>query len=152
MSKGKMIYSHKNFIKSEKCDEIISNYILNVDISFRYGNTYPLNIKSIDGVTDKIESICKKFDPNIRLDLCQIVKWPSGSKMAPHVDDSLNDRFAALIYLNDNYLGGETVFDELTIFPEKGKLVIFENSKLQHSVSEIVSGVRYTLALWFVGH
>ena len=147
-----MIYSHKNFINPEKCDEIISDYIFNIDSSFKYRDTYALNVQGIIGITDKIESICKKFDEKVNLDLCQVVKWPPGSKMAPHVDDSLNDKFAAIVYLNDNYIGGETVFDELTIFPEKGKLVIFENSKLQHSVSEIVSGVRYTLALWFIGH
>ena len=145
-----MIYSHKNFISVKKCEEIILHYYLNQDRAFKYRDTYPLNVKNIENLTDKVEKICKKFDSNVELDLCQIVKWPTGSKMATHVDTDCNDKFAALIYLNDNYEGGETVFSEITSKPEKGKLLIFENSKLQHSVSEIKNGVRYTLCFWFI--
>ena len=68
--------------------------------------------------------------------------------MDPHKDPG-NDVFAALIYLNDDYVGGETCFENTKVIPETGKLVIFSNHDLLHSVNMVKQNIRYTLALWF---
>ena len=69
--------------------------------------------------------------------------------MKPHFDP-YEDIFAAVVYLNDEYIGGETYFENYKCSPSIGKLVIFSNNKILHQVSEVKEGTRYTLALWFI--
>ena len=150
-----MLYIKKKFITKRQCDELINLYNKNQYQSFRYptNNTYPLNVEEIPKITEKIKQICYKFNNRCKLDTHQIVMWPSGSSMQPHFDE--NDIFACLVYLNDEYSGGETCFKRKfflnkVVKPEVGKLVIFSNSKILHWVNEVKNGTRYTLALWFV--
>lgn len=151
-----MILSKRKFLSEKQCKKLIELYKNNIHYSFKYhtNSTYPLNIDEIEGITDKIKNICHKFNNSCKLDTHQIVMWPPGSLMEPHIDPE-NDVFACLIYLNDDYLGGETCFKRNFFFnkivkPETGKLIVFSNSKILHWVSEVKNGTRYTLALWFV--
>lgn len=58
----------------------------------------------------------------------------------------------ALLYLNDNFVGGETVFypesdsvgDPIVIVPATGALVLFEHN-VWHSSTPVVTGVKYVL-------
>ena len=62
---------------------------------------------------------------------------------------------AAFLYLNDNYVGGHTQFDNLNggvwydVKPRTGKLLIFSNREYLHHVSRVESGTRYVLSFWF---
>ena len=50
--------------------------------------------------------------------------------MKPHFDDNNvhnPDVFAAMLYLNDDFSGGHTIFEELEVKPKTGKLIIFSN-------------------------
>ena len=150
----KVFFTKKNFISKNECSQLIDFYNQNIQNSFKYRDTFPLHINFFESITKKIEKVCYKLYPDCRLDTSQIVRWPEGSKMSPHFDPS-NDIFACLVYLNDDYLGGETCFErkfflDKKIKPEVGKLVIFSNSKILHWVNEVKNGTRYTLALWFV--
>jgi hypothetical protein len=143
-----MIYIDKNFLSKADCDKIIQFYLQNTDRVFQYRDTYPLNIEKISQVTDKIEKICMSLNSDVKLSLCQIVQWPKSSKMDWHYDEG--DLFSAILYLNDDYRGGQTIFQNYTCDPKVGKLVIFSNSTIKHCVKEITSGTRYTLSFWFV--
>ena len=61
--------------------------------------------------------------------------------------ESLKSRWTLLIYLNDNFSGGETVFYDTfwkvskVITPEKGKALLFDID-LWHSGSEVISGTK----------
>ena len=144
-----MIYIDKNFLDEKSCKDIIDFYNQNSDKVYQYRDTYPLTLSAISSVTDKIEKICKTLNENSILHTCQIVKWPCGSKMKPHFDPD-EDIFAAVVYLNDEYIGGETYFENYKCSPSIGKLVIFSSNKILHQVSEVKEGTRYTLALWFI--
>lgn len=153
MSKD-IILIEKKFLSREECCKLIEFYNQNINQSFKYRDTFPINTNKFQNITEKIENVCYNLNPLCQLDTHQIVKWPEGSKMSPHFDPS-NDIFACLVYLNDDYLGGETCFKKKFFFdkkikPEVGKLVIFSNSKILHWVNEVKNGTRYTLALWFV--
>ena len=91
----------------------------------------------------------------------EIVKWDSEnhSNMGKHRDTShiLNDikphptlsyQYTTIVYLNDNFKGGETTINNDIIIPEQGKLVILDSSIL-HGVNDIISGERYTMPMWF---
>jgi predicted 2-oxoglutarate/Fe(II)-dependent dioxygenase YbiX len=60
------------------------------------------------------------------------------------------DAIAFILYLNDEFDGGETVFEnETTIKPKKGRLLVFSNGIILHKVNLITKGERYALAGWF---
>lgn len=83
-----------------------------------------------------------------------IRKWPTGSSMGEHIDDfsSFHYNIASLIYINDNYEGGEIKFadHDLIIKPKRGTLILFPGNKYySHEVLEVRSGERYTSSFWF---
>ena len=49
-----------------------------------------------------------------------------------------------MIYLNDNYVGGETTFNEISILPKQGKALIFQHD-LEHEGSSVIQGIKYVL-------
>ena len=75
-----------------------------------------------------------------------IVSWSSGDSQEEHKD---NNEFTAIIYLNDDYEGGELNFPEsaITINPPAGSLIVWPGY-LTHSVSPVVSGTRYTMPIF----
>jgi len=86
------------------------------------------------------------------LDTHQLVIWPAGSEQPPHIDDKRDEtKFAAILYLNDDFSGGETFFEgiDFTGKPQTGRLIAFPGRRVLHGVRRIDSGTRYTLALWF---
>ena len=42
-----------------------------------------------------------------------------------------------MLYLNDNFTGGSTMFEDIEIKPKPGKLIIFSNNKHLHYVSAV---------------
>ena len=102
----------------------------------------------VHGVTD----LCKTFDPDIVLDYVGVVRWPIGTFMKPHFDKNDvhgEDVFAAMLYLNDDFEGGSTIFEHFECKPETGKLIIFSNSQYLHHVSKVEKGERYVLSFWY---
>jgi hypothetical protein len=49
-----------------------------------------------------------------------------------------------MIYLNDDFEGGETTFPEFLIRPEQGMALIF-NHDVYHSGREVTRGTKYVL-------
>jgi Rps23 Pro-64 3,4-dihydroxylase Tpa1-like proline 4-hydroxylase len=83
-----------------------------------------------------------------------LIKWDAGSEMNEHVDDFsvFHYQFAAILYLNDNYSGGEIRFPDykLTIKPKENSLILFPSNKYySHEVLINKSGERYTMPMWF---
>jgi len=63
-----------------------------------------------------------------------------------------NRDYTGLVYLNDDFTGGELVFPDLdvVIAPKPGLLVGFpSNHKFVHAVPKVLSGKRYSLPVWF---
>ena len=98
-------------------------------------------------------NVCKTFYSRVIIDYAGVVRWPSGTFMRPHIDphrpNQEPDLFAAVLYLNDDFDGGHTCFNECEIKPETGKLLIFSNSIYEHSVSKVVNGERFALSIWY---
>lgn len=75
-----------------------------------------------------------------------ITVWKETNYQEEHTD---NAEFGAVIYLNDDYEGGEINFPTLDISmkPEAGS-ILYWPGYLPHSVSPVTSGVRYTLPIF----
>jgi predicted 2-oxoglutarate/Fe(II)-dependent dioxygenase YbiX len=85
----------------------------------------------------------------------ELIVWNTGTSLSGHIDgleriEKPDITIGALIYLNDNYEGGEINFPEYDIIikPKFGELVIFPCHFL-HEVKEVIKGERYTLPLFY---
>ncbi len=172
----KLLYVEENFITSSECKTFIDYSLTNKkEIPYgsksRGGDTYLTtvewknqgarylggNVDSIvpsleDNVIHRVNTLCKSFDSEIELDYVGVVRWPVGTFMKPHVDDNNvhnPDVFAAMLYLNDDFTGGHTLFEQYDIKPEVGKLVVFSNSQLLHYVSQVEDSERFVLSFWY---
>ena len=121
------------------------------------GNVDPTTIEVNDDelfktVFHAVTDLCKTFDPDIILDYVGVVRWPVGTFMKPHFDKNDvhgEDVFAAMLYLNDDFEGGSTIFEDIEVKPESGKLVIFSNSQHLHYVSKVDKSERFVLSFWY---
>jgi hypothetical protein len=86
------------------------------------------------------------------------VRW-TGQELTPHYDckqldgrpnDTAWREWSAVLYLNDDYHGGELVMPHagLVYKPRAGSLVVFRADAL-HGVRACSDGMRYTCAMWF---
>ena len=157
-----ILYLEDDFINAEQSKIIINFYNNHLTETFVYGSkdnqlTLPLNILNhykneqiLNDSVDKIIKICKGFISDAKLDNLEIVKRPPNSSMDYHVDSITGDVLAGIVYLNDDYSGGNTGFESFQVEPKVGRLIIFSNSHYRHCVNEVKGNDRYTLSSWFV--
>jgi predicted 2-oxoglutarate/Fe(II)-dependent dioxygenase YbiX len=78
-----------------------------------------------------------------------ISKYSTGKSMGPHVDDYSNGdnpNISVVLYLNDDYEGGEIYFKEqdVKIKPKAGSIVIFPSVEpYYHESLPVTSGIKY---------
>ncbi len=83
-------------------------------------------------------------------ELFRFYKYEPGQEFKRHRDQSYirNDGEASyytfMIYLNGDYEGGETTFNNLTIHPKQGMALVFLHN-LEHEGSPVTKGVKYVL-------
>ncbi len=152
-----MILLQENFISDLECKKLIDLFKKNKSNTEFYSinNTNTLKVSKIkstivNNIKEKVVSNCSSLtNSKIYLDNYELVEWPTGSYHPPHYDLP-TDIFSSIIYLNDNFEGGETYFSESKIIkPTKGACLTFSNSKYRHSVNKINTGTRYTFSFWF---
>jgi hypothetical protein len=81
-----------------------------------------------------------------------IAKFLPGSGMHEHYDSGRPNDIATLVYLNNNYVGGDIYFPTygISFKPEPGDLLCFpDNPDFVHGVKTIEHGIRYTTPRWF---
>lgn len=168
------IFEFPNFVEAQVCDDIkfwlsLQNRVGRNPEPIFNGRTIPYNhvkdtrIKRyvnrfrFDSTMQTIVTYGKKVYP----DYTDLVYWPKGIKMDVHSDAYYPDgspgrfpwrKYSGVLYLNDDYEGGKTYFpnQKVEITPEKGKLLIFPSDlEHPHGVSEVLSGERYTMPIWW---
>ena len=159
-----IIYIEENFITPDECNKFIDlsksnkkelpygspsrggdTYLTTVEWKNQGASYYGGNVDTVvpsldEDVVNRVNSLCKSFDSQSNLDYVGVVRWPVGTFMKPHTDNNNNhpqDIFAAMLYLNDDYSGGCTVFEHLEVKPEVGKLIIFSNAHYLHYVNKV---------------
>jgi predicted 2-oxoglutarate/Fe(II)-dependent dioxygenase YbiX len=83
-------------------------------------------------------------------ELFRFYRYQRGHQFKGHYDESYirnaeeASYFTFMVYLNDNFQGGDTTFRGLRIRPRQGMALIFLHS-LYHEGSEVTQGVKYVL-------
>ena len=80
----------------------------------------------------------------------QILKYEGGEEYKAHYD-GLNRVVSCLIYLNDDYEGGELEFPffKIKIKPQKGMMILFpSNYAYTHIAHPVTRGTKYCLVTW----
>ena len=139
------------FLNKSECKRLINFYNLQPKPN-RFDTTFPLSITQIapQFLKDKINQLGMSINNSV-IDWFEIVKWPSpnpGKNL--HFDNaSALTTLSSIIYLNDNYEGGNTYFEDGTTFaPVTGRAIFFDGKYYKHGVSAVSKSPRYTIATW----
>lgn len=77
-------------------------------------------------------------------------KYEPGQRFKRHIDGRYRrnadeeSRITFMVYLNHDYQGGETVFDEVRIVPDTGRALCFIH-ELKHESTPVTQGTKYVL-------
>jgi predicted 2-oxoglutarate/Fe(II)-dependent dioxygenase YbiX len=80
----------------------------------------------------------------------RVYRYEPGQYFAPHTDGSFRrqngeeSRLTLLVYLNDDFEGGETAFSDDVVVPARGMALVFRHEFL-HEGRAVVSGSKYVL-------
>jgi len=129
--KQKIIYGSQNEFNDSKFDSFIIRTIKNaiVECSEDYSKRYSIDIGNLTPL-----SISKYFE---------------GQSMGSHVDsygDDTKQVLSIVLYLNDDYTGGELYFknQDIKIKPEAGSLIAFPSTDPYfHESLAVTSGIKY---------
>ncbi len=169
-----MVYTFEKFLTDKECDDFIN--LIETHIASNRNATFTnvakmFNHKYIDNVL--VELIFKKcIERNIIKDLdivgpnnlIMMAKYKPGESFGIHTDTGLfysretntKTRYTLLIYLNDDFNGGQTQFYtnqfEIShiITPQKGMCLIFDIDKW-HMGCEVLDGYKYWIGCELIG-
>ena len=82
-----------------------------------------------------------------------MLKYPISTEYKQHYDGSTSSgrSISAIVYLNDDYKGGEIEFPNFNvkIKPESGMLILFpSNYAYTHIAHPVTSGTKYAIVTW----
>lgn len=108
--------------------------------------------KIIVSIKKKLENEAKLFlNTDVEIDWSELVLFPTHSDCEMHLDYASEETvLSSIIYLNNAFRGGETVFEDGTqICPVPGRVLFFDGKKYKHGVNIISSGIRITFPSWY---
>lgn len=163
------IHSHKNFLTEEECQKLIDSGEGKWEEAKVYGGAKGVRtaeciwLKNNTKLSKDIrQRVAKLFSIDIKnMERLHVIKYQPGGEYKPHHDhrNEENPRVKSiLIYLNDDYLGGETYFPNVQrkVKPETGRLIAWDNLMIDgepdkdsmHAGLPIKDGIKYIATIW----
>lgn len=165
------ILTFPNFLTKDECDEYIwfikeKEAVCFTDSGlFTNKKWYDLSLSTF--FYERLKSFCadnceRYLRPN---DVVMAGMYKPGDSFSMHTDTGLfydrkkreKSRWTMLIYLNDGYEGGETIFydsdtweEKVRIKPEEGKCLLFDID-LWHKGDVLLSGEKYWIGCEIIG-
>jgi len=148
----KKVFMEDDFLNKKECETLI-NFYKSKPLPEGFHGTHPLVLdKNLNNkLLYKINNLSLNLNQSI-IDWFQIVKWPAshpGKRL--HFDRGHSDTIlSSILYLNSDFKGGHTYFEDGTsIAPKTGRIIFFDGNYYYHGVSAINNKDRYTLAAWY---
>lgn len=137
-------YCKKKFLDCDFPYEHLGRKFLDIQTSLK--NDY-----TIKNICHKILIQARSLNENIDIDWAQLVFWPTNTNHNMHIDEtSKNTVLSSVLYLNNNFRGGETFFSDGTVVcPKPGRVLFFDGLKYYHGVNPISLGERMSLNIWY---
>lgn len=139
-------YFKENYLKQPPKLQIYHRETHMMDCGYHAAHN---QIKEFKILLDDLTMLVKEQDKKCLVNYSQIVEWPAGERQGRHIDFKPH-LYTSILYLNDDYEGGETVVGKKIIAPEQGKIILFKGNQIKHEVLKIQSGIRYTNATWYI--
>ena len=166
---NEIIWTIDNFLTAKECDDLIifseQKGYEEAKVSLQSGakmmkgirNNYRLMYQD-KNLANQYWQLLKQFCPeeienNEAVGLNEqfrFYKYESSQRFKRHIDGRFKrneieeSRITFMIYLNDDFEGGETKFDNVTIEPKKGTALCFIHEQ-KHEGCPVVEGVKYVL-------
>jgi hypothetical protein len=102
-------------------------------------------------VHERLSELIKKSNDELTLNNFSFQRMQSGVQLKSHTDQHTDPsiKYATVIYINDDYEGGEVFFEtkKLDLKPKPGSLLIFPgNEEFEHGVRHVKDGpIRYVV-------
>ncbi len=168
------IIGYKNFVPQEDLSRIIAyfnsmehlwndvafyeSYGMGIQTEDQSANSFGLSVTYFGDLKERFKaSVAESHGRDVRPNTSHAQKWEVGAFANPHSDNSdfagnpnafeIN-KFVGILYLNDDYEGGELYFPhhDISIRPEAGMFITFPGGVENiHGVTEITAGTRYTM-------
>ncbi|MGB0524541.1 MAG: 2OG-Fe(II) oxygenase [Flammeovirgaceae bacterium] len=163
------IWTISHFLSPQECDELIYMSELSgyeeAKVSFTSGAKIMKGLRNNERILFKDEVLAQKLWAKLEtfcpthLDNSQAIglneqfrfyKYEGGQRFKKHIDGRFKrneleeSRITFMVYLNDQYEGGKTSFDEISISPQQGLALCFIH-ELKHEGSPVTSGIKYVL-------
>ena len=118
-----------------------------------------------EDIKEVFERVIKKYSNKFPLFSVQhttdfrINRYPVGGFMSSHVDNIHHShgqqygypQVSALLYLNDNYEGGEFYVAGKRVIPPQGSAIIFpSNFMFPHEAKVVTKGIRWSIVTWLM--
>ena len=168
-----MLISDIKIIPNYASDEDINNAInlFNNSKTYKFKNNPLVKIIPLREGEKEATALIKKYSNKLLLEQPVsplfisegfLSHWETGAFAGVHIDNhgprNRDDmygvvNYTALIYLNDDYEGGEIYFPNLNFEykPKRGDAISFpcDLEDSAHGVKEVTKGNRYTIAIWY---
>ncbi|NBP55663.1 2OG-Fe(II) oxygenase [bacterium] len=159
------VIEFKNFLNKEDCNSLVKEYQKNIDKvvnakNWRENEIHLNNLEIIKSINEKVSNMFINYDSFIQID--GVKRLVAGDKIVLHDDEYIKEnRFGFVIYLNEEFSGGELTYrypwrndqdgstsnfnsSEIRIKPKTGSLIIHD-ANLYHEVLTVTNGERYML-------
>lgn len=163
------IWVIENFLSQNECKELISMSeslgYEEAEVSLAEGskmmkgirNNYRLlyqDFELADKFWTKLKAFCpEKIEDSTAVGLNEqfrFYKYELNQRFKKHIDgrfkrnDQEESRITFMIYLNENFGGGETAFDGISVKPKTGSALCFIH-ELKHEGCPLIDGIKYVL-------
>tara|TARA_B100002019_G_scaffold200584_1_gene173870 strand:+ start:183 stop:779 length:597 start_codon:yes stop_codon:yes gene_type:complete len=178
LSKEPLIILIDKFLDKSDCEKVLS-FQMQLEKSSTANSKSKDYRKSLVTLVNEDEDVIKKIKKKIAksfglgangMERLQLQKYPKGGYYKEHFDAKSEDHFqkdksfsqrkySMIIYLNDDFIGGETVFPkkDISVKPLQGRLLLFSNMFNEtnyvhpfssHLSNKITEGEKWILSIW----
>ena len=178
LSKEPLISLIDKFLDKSDCEKVLS-FQMQLEKSSTANSKSKDYRKSLVTLVNEDEDAIKKIKKKIAqsfglgangMERLQLQKYPKGGYYKEHFDAKSEDHFqkdktfsqrkySMIIYLNDDFIGGETVFPkkDISVKPLQGRLLLFSNMFNEtnyvhpfssHLSNKITEGEKWILSIW----